>query len=81
MLLEDWMRALYLDAPFPLTLTLSLGERGQPLSVFRNSDGRRAEASLGFAKRLETILPLPKGEGRGEGKARSLFFIRSFMRA
>src|SRR5450631_282712 len=30
----DWMRALLLDALFPLTLTLSLGEREQPLNVF-----------------------------------------------
>jgi hypothetical protein len=53
-----------------LTLTLSPGEREQPLSVFRSSDDRRAEDSRGFAKRLETILPLRsfrrRGEGRGE---------------
>ena len=52
---------------FPLTLTLSLREREQPLSVCRKLDGRRAEAICGFAKRPETIPPLPKGEGRGEG--------------
>lgn len=52
-------------AHFPLTLTLSLGERGQLLSVFKNSDDHGAEASRGFAKRLETILPLPEGEGPG----------------
>jgi hypothetical protein len=55
-------------APFPLTLTLSPGEREQPLAAFLKSESRRAEVSRGFAKTLETILPLPKGEGRGGGK-------------
>ena len=46
---------------FPLTLTLSLGEREQQGSTFENSDGLR------FADRLLNVLPLPKGEGWGEG--------------
>src|SRR5471030_237619 len=61
---------LQMKAPFPLTLALSLGEREQMLAAFRNLEGRRAEAGRAFAKKLETILPLPKGEGRGEGKVR-----------
>src|SRR5437867_4746506 len=47
---------------FPLTLTLSLGEREQPASSHGDS------TSVGFADRLATFLPLPEGEGRGEGK-------------
>jgi hypothetical protein len=54
---------------FPLTLTLSLGEREQPLFALCNPDAVRAEVSRGFDAALETILPLPTGEGRGEGKA------------
>jgi hypothetical protein len=55
-------------ACFPLTLTLSPGERGQPLNNFPKSEGHRAEGWREFARTPETILPLPKGEGRGEGK-------------
>ena len=54
--------------PFPLTLILSPGEREQPLTGFVKFASCRAEASRGFAKTLGAILPLPKGEGRGEGK-------------
>ena len=48
--------------PFPLTPALSLGERGHQSVAFGNPN------SLGFADRLARILPLPKGEGRGEGE-------------
>src|SRR3954471_5004091 len=48
---------------FPLTPALSLGEREPtwPVSL-------QAEA-VGLFERLLTILPLPEGEGRGEGNA------------
>ena len=47
---------------FPLTPALSLGEREQQAA--------RAEilSDLRIADRLAMILPLPKGEGWGEGK-------------
>ena len=57
---------------FSLTLTLSLGERGQPLFVHDNLDDCSAEDSREFAIGLGTILPLPAGEGRGEGKPSTL---------
>ena len=47
---------------FPLTPALSLRERVWQGATLKNSGGLR------FANRLATILPLPKGEGRGEGK-------------
>jgi hypothetical protein len=76
------------SACLPLTLTLSPGEREQPLFVFSNLQAGRVEASRVFAQTLETILPLPgssrrsaakaEGEGRGEGErdAKSERFIR-----
>ena len=62
------MNRIMTEGVFSLTLTLSRWEREQPLSAFGNSDDDRTEASRSFAKRLETIPPLPKGEGRGEGE-------------
>src|SRR5882724_7105305 len=69
--------------PFPLTPTLSLGERVKHLPSFvqlstRFSCVRHAILPLhkpAFANGLATILPLPfpRGEGRGEG---SLSVIR-----
>jgi len=53
---------------FPLTLTLSLREREQQLPASLTSIIRLANPALRFAKRLDTILPLPGGEGRGEGE-------------
>ncbi len=57
-----------IHACFPLTLTLSPAEREQPLATFLKFVSHGAEVSRGFAKTLETILPLPVGKGRGEGK-------------
>ena len=71
---KDWL-ALKNLARLPLTLTLSPGEREQPLDKFLKFDGRRAESSRGFAKALETFLPLPAGVGRGEGE-RGVHFKR-----
>ena len=45
----------------PLTPTLSRRERGQPSARLKLS---RAQ---GFGDRLTPFLPLPSGEGRGEG--------------
>ena len=53
---------------FPLTLTLSLGERAQPLDIFLKFESRAAECSRGFAKAQEPVLPLRSLGGRGEGR-------------
>src|SRR2546422_1054775 len=50
------------QGPVPPHPALSLRERVQRSATLENSGGLR------FANRLATILPLPKGEGRGEGK-------------
>src|SRR5216117_2094490 len=53
---------------FPLTLTLSLGEREQPPPRIPFAHTRMANSVAAMAWRRRTILPLPKGEGRGEEK-------------
>ena len=55
-------------AAFPFTLPFSQGEREHPLgnSVFSKACPANPASSL--SKGLETILPLPGGEGRGEGE-------------
>jgi len=45
----------------PLTPALSLGERESRSTALADS------RDLGFTERLATVLPLPEGEGRGEG--------------
>jgi len=52
----------------PLTLTLSHGEREQSAAGSVVREVRRADTALGSAERQRRILPLPKREGRGEGK-------------
>jgi hypothetical protein len=63
------MKFLCFSISFPLTLTLSLGAREQAakLSIFLGA--RTANPVAGFRMRRETILPLPRGEGRDEGNA------------
>jgi len=58
-----------IEVIFPLTLTLSPGERGQQFGDFCLSQMNRVAARCRFARKLGTILPLPRGEGRGEGRA------------
>ncbi len=53
---------------FPLTLSLSLREREQQPSGWCLADGRWKKSGLGVIERWWTILPLPRGEGRGEGE-------------
>ena len=52
---------------FPLTLTLSLGEREEQASDWYLADGCWAHSGTSVIERRWTILPLPRGEGRGEG--------------
>src|SRR6266702_955111 len=54
--------------PIPLTLTLSHGEREQSATASVAREVRRAHSALGCAERQRRILPLPEGEGWGEGK-------------
>jgi N-glycosylase/DNA lyase len=54
----------------PLTLTLSQTEREHQTSAPLLSKDYPANAVADFSGRLDTIPPLPKGEGRGEGKRR-----------
>jgi hypothetical protein len=51
-----------MNSPFPLTSALSLREREHRMLRHKNS------GSAGKLDTVQTILPLPKGEGRGEGE-------------
>src|SRR6185312_7042547 len=64
------------NASVPLTLTLSRGEREQQAMSPRWFVKLLANTAIGFVLRLNKILPLPKGEGRGEGEKRFKLFKR-----
>ena len=64
------------DDLFPLTPALSLGEREQLSPVFRDLGARSAMTALGLRERRDAILPLPEGEGWGEGERVALIFQR-----
>jgi len=53
---------------FPLTLALSLREREQQALDWCLADGRWPNPGTSVIEWLRIILPLPRGEGRGEGK-------------
>jgi hypothetical protein len=55
------------DAFFPLILTFSLREKVQPLIVGIKFTSVGAVFRLNFSEKLGAFLPLPMGEGRGEG--------------
>src|SRR5438034_7146907 len=52
---------------FPLTLTLSLGEREKPPTDTCFAHAGLANSVAAMARKVRTILPLPWREGRGEG--------------
>ena len=58
---ENISRPCKLIAPYPLTLTLSLGEREQPLDAIIKFVRCAAEFSRCFAEALGTFLPLRVG--------------------
>jgi hypothetical protein len=53
---------------FPLILTFSRWEKERPLGGFVKSVSSQAESRFAFTKTLGAFLPLPAGEGRGEGE-------------
>lgn len=56
---------------FPLTLTLSRREREQQPNVFGFADSRGSISESRPPNSLRITLPLPVGEGRGEGTTRN----------
>ena len=66
----DMLHVAFATEYFTLTLTLSLREREQQASGWCVTNGCWANSGTGVIERLWTILPLPRGEGRGEGEPR-----------
>src|SRR5437879_5474868 len=58
------------ESGFPLTLPLSLGAREQQAPSVCAANSGLASSVASMADRRRTVLPLPEGEGRGEGKRR-----------
>jgi len=56
------------EQSFPLTLTLSLGERERPPVGACFAHIGLPDSVAGIANRRRSILPLPRGEGWGEGE-------------
>jgi hypothetical protein len=52
----------------PLILTFSRREKEPPLAGFVKPENSQAESSFGFAQKQGALLPLPAGEGWGEGE-------------
>ena len=59
------LHSVAVEPSFPLTLTLSLGEREQLPRVACLAHTGLADTFVGMAQRWCTILPLPEGEGWG----------------
>ena len=53
---------------FSLILTFSRWEKEPPLIGFVKSESLQAESRFSFTKVLGALLPLPAGEGWGEGE-------------
>ncbi len=64
----DGRHTVAVEASFPLTLTLSLGEREQQPPGVCSAHSGLGNSVVSISERRRTILPLPKGEGRGEGE-------------
>ena len=62
------LQSVYSTDYFPLTLALSLREREQQASDSCLADGCWVHSGTSVIETRWTILPLPKGEGRGEGE-------------
>ncbi|MFM2294945.1 MAG: hypothetical protein RLZZ350_1358 [Verrucomicrobiota bacterium] len=68
--------------PFSLTLNPSPAGRGkQQLATLGLMEVFQAADHASFAKTQRTFLPLPAGEGRGEGESVAIFIATDFHQA